>query len=337
MSALLVRDCGGSTSLQDFGRFHWQRHGVSPSGAMDRYSLALANALVSNVAGGAAIEFAVFGGSFVVEGGPVRVALAGAVATLKVDGMSVPPLTSVTAHDGQVITVDPARTGVFAYLAIEGGPDVAPMLGSRSLHLRSALGGLNGRLLRPGDKLPLNRVAEPRPERRITRLPATEMQPFRVMLGPQDDLFSQAGIETFLSGTYKVSAEADRMGYRLTGPKIEHKDGYNIVSDGIVTGAIQVPGAGEPIVLLADRQTTGGYPKIAAIISADLARFTQSRPGAEVRFAAVDRAAALAGLRAREAELSALIESIRPADEGGLGSERLLSLNLVDGWLDAKG
>lgn len=334
MTRLLVRDCGAGTSLQDAGRFGYQRYGVGPAGAMDRIALAVANMLVGNDPGACAIEFTVLGGSFLVEGGPVRIALAGAVADLKVDGEPAAPLTSVTVEPGRTITVGPAKIGTFTILAVAGGLDLRPDLGSRSFHLRGRLGGVGRGPVKAGQMLPVG-AAPPGPDLAASVAPKVHAGPYRVVLGPQDDYFSAAGIATFLGQAYRVSAQADRMGYRLTGPAIEHAKGFNIVSDGIVTGAVQVPGSGEPIVLLADRQTTGGYPKIATIVSADLPRFVQQRPGSELRFEAVTREAAMAAAREQAAMLAAVRAGLRPLGLG-LDTQTLLSVNLVDGWVNAR-
>lgn len=329
--SLLVTSCGVGTTVQDGGRFGYQRYGVGPAGAMDRLALALANMLVGNPDDAAAIEFAVFGGVFLLEGGDARVALAGAAADLSVDGERVPPGSSASVRAGQAISVGVARIGAFAVLAISGGIATQPDLGSRSFHLRAGLGGVDRKRVEAGQRLPLG-DQPPGAPLRLGMEPRVSGGPFRVVFGPQDDYFSDLGKSTLLNEHYLVSTEADRMGYRLTGPKIEHAKGFNIVSDGIVTGSIQVPGAGEPIVLLADRQTTGGYPKIATVISADLPRFAQLRPGGEVRFAAVTREEAIAAARERAAMLAAVRAGLIPLD-GGMSSERLLSLNLVDGWV----
>lgn len=333
MTTLRVIECGAGTSIQDGGRFGWQRYGVGPAGAMDRIALNLANMLVGNPDAAAALEFTLFGGRFEVEGGDTRVALAGAAADLMIDGEKIPPLVAAAVRAGQVITVGAARIGTFAVLALAGGIDTVPDLGSRSFHLRAGLGGMNRSRVMAGQTLPLG-LPPPGAPLRLTEVPFVNPGPFRVVLGPQDDYFDDAGLETFLTSTYRVSTEADRMGYRLTGPAITHARGFNIVSDGIVTGSIQVPGSGEPIVLLADRQTTGGYPKIATIVSADLPRFAQLRPGAEVRFAAVSRTAAIEAAREAAAMMSRVRAGLVPA-EGVLTSERLLSLNLVDGVISA--
>ena len=336
MTALIVRSIGPGASLQDAGRRGWQRYGVGLAGAMDRWSLGVANLLVGNGAGAAAIELMLAGGRFEVADGPVRVARAGIDGALKVDGREVAGLVSVTVPAGCVIEVGPARRGVFTYLAVAGGFAIAPQLGSLSLHARTGVGGLEGRALRPGDRLPLNLAAVGGPDVGLPPLPVADDAPIRVMLGPQDDHFSAAGIATFLESAYTITPQADRMGLRLAGPPIEHgARGYDIVSDGIPTGAIQVPGAGEPIIMMADRQTTGGYPKIAVVISADLPRLAQCRPGTALRFVAVDRDQAVAAARAQAVAFAALRQQLRPVGFAGLDSARLLALNLVDGWIDA--
>ena len=337
MTELVVQSAGPATSLQDAGRFGWQRFGVGPAGAMDRLSLALANVLAGNQPEQAAIEFALAGGRLQASGGSVRVALAGGDALLKIDGRPVPPLTSATAHDGQTIELAATRSGMFFYLAVAGGFTIAPALGSLSLHHRTGIGGLEGRTLRAGDRLPLG-VSEPAgPELALPEPPRAQDGPIRVVLGPQDDHFTPAGIAALVNGDYAISDQADRMGMRLTGPVIEHSaKGFNIVSDGIATGAIQVPGNGQPLILLADRQTTGGYPKIATVISWDLPRLVQCRPGTRLRFAPVERAEAVRIAKAADAEFRAVLAKVRPSGLAGLDSSELLSVNLVDGVVDAR-
>ncbi len=333
MTALVVTSCGPMTSLQDFGRVGWQRHGVANSGAMDRLGLAAANALVGNPADAAGIEFMLLGGTFTLDGGSARVAVAGAPCAVRLDGASLGPMTSLTMHAGQSLAVGAAQAGVYAYLAVAGGILLEPQLGSLSLHARAGIGGFAGRPLRAGDRLPLRAAeAPPGAERALDPLFLEPDAPIRVVLGPQDDYFTDAGIETFLSQTYRVSPQADRMGYRLSGPKIEHAGDYNIVSDGIVAGSVQVPGSGEPIVMMADCQTTGGYPKIATVISADLRVMAQRRPGSPVRFQAVsiEEAQRLARERAR------LLADLRPRPRGALPStEDLFGLNLAGAVVDA--
>lgn len=336
MTELVVKACGPRTSLQDQGRFGSQRYGVSNSGAMDRLALAAANVLVGNAPGAAAIEFMLLGGSFTAEGGSVRVAVAGAPCSVTLDGRKIPSSTTLIVEPGQTLTVGPMQIGVYAYLTVAGGFDLAPQLGSLSLHHRAALGGFHGRGFAAGDRVPLRVAKAPDgPLLRLPQVPVGPDAPIRAVMGPQDDFFTPAGRDTFLSSAYAVSQEADRMGYRLTGPRIEHAKGFNIVSDGIVSGSVQVPGSGEPIIMMADRQTTGGYPKIATVISADLRAVAQRRPGDTLRFECVEVAEAhrLAGARARE--IAALPALARPVLGGLPTADELFGLNLAGAAVDA--
>ncbi|PWC48347.1 biotin-dependent carboxyltransferase family protein [Azospirillum sp. TSA6c] len=330
---LRVAAAGPSSTIQDRGRVGYQRYGVSVAGAADPLLHAAANALVGNRPGEGAVEFTLAGDSVTVEGGPVRVAVA-ADADLTVDGDPVPGWTSLRLTDGQTLRVGNLRSGMRGYWAVEGGFALQPVLGSVATHIRSRMGGLDGGVLKAGDRLPLalDQAAD-RGERCLdpSLLPARGGR-LRVMLGPQQDYFTAAGIEAFLEEDYALSHEADRMGCRLDGPVIEHSRGFNITSDGIPLGAVQVPGTGRPIVLLADRQTTGGYPKIACVVGPDVAALAQMRPGERLRFAAVDAAEA-GRIQARHRELvdglPALLQSA-----GGFAlydSGRLLGFNLIGG------
>jgi biotin-dependent carboxylase-like uncharacterized protein len=337
MSALLVRSCGPGASIQDRGRFGWQRYGIGPAGAMDPLSSALANALAGNPGDAAVIELAVAGAKFEAQGGTMRIAVVGAAQDVAVGGRKVPPLTTATAHEGELIEIGPARAGLFSYLAVLGGIDTPPQLGSRALHMRAGLGGLGGNALSPGARVPAGGVAPKGAERSLPNPLSHAAGAIRVVMGPQDDYFTKSAIDTLASATYTVTPQADRMGIRLAGPRLEHSAlGYNIVSDGIGTGSIQVPGAGEPLILLADRQTTGGYPKIATVITADLPRLAQSPPGTGLRFQIVGVEQAIAILRAQRLALEAAIVSITEAGSAELSSDRLLGLNLLSGWVDAK-
>jgi len=336
VTALVVSACGPMTSIQDAGRFGWQRYGVSSSGAMDRLALAFANALVGNGPGAGALEFMLMGGSFAIEGGTARLAVAGAPCAVAVDGQPARAMTSLTLRPGQTLSVGPAQAGVYAYMAIAGGFALPLELGSLSLQPRAGIGGIEGRALRAGDHLPLALADAPKgPELALDAVPTDADAPIRVVLGPQDDYFSKEGIETFLSSAYTVSRDADRMGYRLAGPRIAHARGFNIVSDGIVTGSIQVPGAGEPIVMMADRQTTGGYPKLATVISPDLRLVSQRRSGEAIRFAAVGIEEAQAIARERAELVRRLPAEARPVRGGLPPSEDLLALNLAGAAIDA--
>src|SRR6185437_11977587 len=266
MSRLIVSSIGPASSIQDGGRHGAQRYGLTPSGAMDRLALATANALVGNAALDAAIEIGPFGAAFTAHDGSLRVALAGAQRSADVARRPVAFDTSMTLAEGETLTLGFAKAGVFSYLAIEGSVTGEPMFGSLAVNARAGLGSPYPRPLQAGDEL-LVKAASGATERRI-ELPAPAAGPIRVVFGPQDDEFSDESKALFLDSEWKVSPTSDRMGYRLEGPVIKHLDGHNIVSDGTVDGSIQVPGNGAPIVLMPDRGTSVGYPKIATVISA---------------------------------------------------------------------
>lgn len=275
-------------TVQDPGRVGWRRYGVTGAGAMDLESHAVANALVGNPIEAATVEFAHGGGEWEITGPPVRVAVAGGSFAATVDNRPVPPNTSAILREGQRLRIGGAKDAVWGYLAVSGGGiRVLRELGSRSTHVRGGMGGFEARPLAAGDLLPVNAAAPEGPERSLPRPDTGTHGPIRVVLGPQDDYFSREAVAVFLSSHYEVTWHSDRMGYRLQGPPLQHERGFNIVSDAILPGCIQVPGSGQPIVLLRDAQTTGGYPKIATIISADLGRFAQLRPLSKVRFKAV--------------------------------------------------
>jgi len=284
MSRLLVTNVGPATSVQDAGRFGAQRYGLTPSGAMDRLALATANALAGNPQFTAAIELGPFGATFTAQDGPIRIALAGASRSIKIDDRVLPLNQSATLMPGERLVLGAARAGVFSYLAIEGGVQGEAAFGSLSVNARAGLGSPFPRPLQSGDVIAVA-PASSRGERAIATTPASP-DPIRVVLGPQDDEFGDA-VQTFLDGTWTISPTSDRMGYRLEGPVVRHQHGHNIVSDGTVNGSIQVPGSGQPIVLMPDRGTSGGYPKIATVIGADLGRFAQLPPGQPFRFQAV--------------------------------------------------
>src|SRR5436190_831158 len=295
MPKLVVASIGPASSVQDGGRPGSQRYGLTPSGAMDRLALAAANTLVGNDQLAAAIEIGPFGAAFSARGGPVRIALGGAERSSEIAGRPIALGSSATLADGETLTLGFARSGAFSYLAIESGIAGEPMFGSLAVNARAGLGSPYPRPLQAGDELEV-RAASGAPECRI-ELPAAVDMPIRVVMGPQDDEFSDEARALFLASTWKISATSDRMGYRLEGPVIKHLHGHNIVSDGTVNGSVQVPGNGQPIVLMPDRGTTGGYPKIATVISADFGRFAQTPAGRAFRFKAVSMAEAQAAAR----------------------------------------
>ncbi len=286
---------GPLTTVQDAGRFGYQHLGVPAAGAMDPLAYRVAVALAGGPAGAAALEITLggFEALFLAE---TAAALAGADLGFELDGRPVGPGEAFRARPGARIRATGRRWGCRAYLAVWGGFAVPPVLGSRSTYLPARLGGVGGRALRAGDELPGTGGVPPGWEegRRVPPglVPAPpgpgEPVVLRAVPGPQDDAFTRAGRETFFSALFTVSPQADRMGYRLDGPRIEHSGPADIISDGVAWGAVQVPAHGRPIVLLGDRQTVGGYPKIATVIRADLPRIAQAIPGDPVRFAEVD-------------------------------------------------
>jgi biotin-dependent carboxylase-like uncharacterized protein len=332
MTKLLITAIGPASSVQDGGRYGAQRYGLTPSGAMDRLALAAANTLVGNAAFAAGIEIGPFGAGFTAREGAVRVALAGASRNADIAGRAVVSDTSMTLADGETLTLGFARGGVFSYLAIEGGIKGEPVFGSLSVNARAGLGSPYPRPLQAGDELQ-TQAASGAAECRID-LPAAVDGPIRLVMGPQDDEFGNA-TKLFLDSEWKISATSDRMGYRLEGPVIKHLHGHNIVSDGTVNGSIQVPGNGAPIVLMPDRGTSGGYPKIATVISADLGRLAQIPAGRSFRFKAVGMAEAQAEARKFSDLLRTLPDRLRSIDNFDLNIEALHGANVAGSAVSA--
>jgi biotin-dependent carboxylase-like uncharacterized protein len=334
MSKLVVSSIGPASSVQDGGRHGVQRYGLTPSGAMDRLALAVANTLVGNEPFAAAVEIGPFGAAFTARGGAVRIALAGTSRNADINGSAVAFDTSTTLADGQTLTLGFARGGSFSYLAIEGGIAGEPMFGSLAVNARTGLGSPYPRPLQAGDVLQTKAGSSSRAESRI-EFPAAATGPIRVVLGPQDDEFSDQAKALFLEAEWKISPTSDRMGYRLEGPVIKHLHGHNIVSDGTVNGSIQVPGNGAPIVLMTDRGTSGGYPKIATVISADFGRFAQIPAGTGFRFKAVGMAEAQDAARQFAKLLHTLPDHLRPVESFDLNIEALQHANVAGSAVNA--
>ena len=340
-STLKVLQPGLQTTVQDYGRTGGQRYGIPVSGALDRIALRVANLVAGSRDGTAGLEIMLTGPTLEVDAESVRVAVAGGNAEIEITGTDgsvrrVPALQSARVMRGERLRVGAVGGSCVTYLAVAGGFALPQFQGSLSTYVRGAFGGLEGRALRGGDRLSLRRrEAEDRTEQRIADFALLPQTRIRVVLGPQDDYFTRDAIATFLSRTYTVSREADRMGFRLDGPPLTHAKGYNIVSDGIAPGAIQVPGSGLPIILLADRQSTGGYPKIATVISADLPALGRAGPGAKLTFEAVTVEAAQALRREQAQHSDALAMRLEPVRADGIELARLLSENLVSGVIDA--
>lgn len=300
---ITVVNPGLFTTLQDQGRWGYQAYGVSVAGAMDRFACQAANLLAGNRPQAAALEMTLMGGAFRFER-ECYVAIAGADMQAALNGTNMANWSAFHVPAGSELTFGYAAAGCRAYLAVHGGIDVPLVLGSRATYTRAAIGGLEGRALKTGDVLNSGTDAEcaPAARRLDTRFVpqyTTEVC-LRVLLGPQDDFFEQEGIETLFSEAYTITSEADRMGYRLEGAIIKHKGKADIVSDALCQGAIQVPAHGMPIIMMADRQTTGGYTKIGTVIGPDLALLAQAKPGDSVRFVRCTEKQAVDALRAEE-------------------------------------
>jgi antagonist of KipI len=309
MSFVRVIRGGMLTTIQDSGRWGYQSRGVPVAGPMDPLSHRLANALVGNDRGAATLEVTLLGPELEFEDERV-VAVTGADFEILLDGKpalaGAPFMVSAESH----LRFGQRRRGARAYLAIRGGVAVPPVLGSRATHLISAMGGVRGRALKAGDRFPLGVADVMRPtaaplEDRLVPLPASPAR-LRVLPGPQADAFAADAFNALQSAPYTVGQQSDRMGFRLEGPPLAHARGADIISDATPLGVLQVPASGQPILLMADRQTTGGYPKIATVISADLAVAGQLGPGDTIVFSVCSPREAMAALIAQERALMAL-------------------------------
>jgi antagonist of KipI len=311
MGVIQVQEPGLFTTVQDLGREGFGPMGVSPSGAADAISLRIGNQLVGNAEGTAGLEMTLLGGTFVFpEGG--LLALTGSDFGATLDGKPIELWTSFEARAGQGLRLGPTRSGARCYLCVRGGIEVKLFLGSASTHILSGLGGHEGRALRKGDVL---KIGEANGSYR-NRMVAAKMleglslrKVLRVTPGPQSDWFPEASQRLFHGSAYRVAEESNRMGLRLEGAPIPAPPGGEMISEGVALGAIQVPEGGQPIVLFVEQQTTGGYPKIANVISADFHSLGQLRPRDEVRFERVGWETARSLLREQE-KLLALEELI---------------------------
>ena len=282
--SIIVVQAGPLTTIQDKGRFGYQRSGIGQAGAMDQEAYAAANKLAGNLPGAAVLEMTMLGATLRFTE-KYRCALTGAEMEAKLDGVPQERYKSFTVEAGQTLVLGFAKTGLRGYLAVQGGIEVPKVLGSRSTDIKSHLGGLEGRALKNGDELEVGEGDGMHPI--YTSLPVPDYPEevvVRAILGPQDDYFTEKGNETFFKTSYAVTPQSDRMGIRLEGAAIENKAGVDIVSDGITFGSVQIPANGMPIVLMADHQTAGGYAKIATVVSADLPKLAQLKPGQRVSF-----------------------------------------------------
>ncbi len=282
---------GPRTTIQDKGRLGYQNSGFAPSGFMDRVASRMANVLVDNDESEAVVEFCLVGPILRFDE-EVDLAVCGGDFGIDVNGRHHPANKAVHVPAGSTVRITTGRVGLYGSLAIGGGLDIPVVMGSRSTNLRCGIGGHKGRILMGGDVIGLRDPGNGErdlswrwvPERRLVAPEDPGITKVRVIPGPQDDMFTEKGIRTFYESSYVINSHSDRMGYRLNGPPVEAVGGYDILTDGIVNGSVQISGTGEPIVMMADRQTTGGYAKIASVINVDIPLFAQLRPGQKVQF-----------------------------------------------------
>jgi len=299
-----VLRAGPLTTVQDLGREAWRDRGISRCGALDDLALTQGNLLVGNPPDAAGLEFTL---------GPATlrfdidccIAVTGTDADALLDGRPLRPGWRQPVQAGQTLKIAAPRERMRSYLAVSGGIATAPALGSRSTDLKAGFGGLDGRALRDGDRLPLNPPAA-RPSRRIGLAPPDWDATVRALPGPEHDDFSAAARAAFWGADWRLTPQSNRMGYRFAGPELKRQRGAELASHGVLPGVVQVPPSGQPIALLADAQTTGGYPKIAVVIRADLWKLAQLRLGATLRFLPCSVDEALDALRQRQATLEQL-------------------------------
>ena len=276
------------TTVQDYGRMGYQNLGFHVCGVMDRHSYWVANVLVDNTDREAVLEFTISGPTLYFTSDTV-ICITGGDFDPKINGEPVPMYKAVEVHKGDELEMGFCRSGTWGYIAFAGGLDVPVVMGSRSTDVKCKLGGYEGRPIKDGDEIEFLSSVKSLPlmsERKLERPEyGDDVVEVRVTMGPQDDYFTDEGIRTFLMSEYTVTSQCDRMVYRLEGPVIEHNElGADIISDGIAKGAIQVPSSGQPIIMMSDRQTLGGYTKIANVISVDLSKVAQCRYPQKIRF-----------------------------------------------------
>lgn len=281
---------GMLTTVQDLGRTGYQSQGFSVAGVMDVRSFKIANLLLDNPENEAVLEFTLIGPTLEFTSATI-IAITGGDFQPTINGDPAPMYTAIYMNKGDILKFGSARTGSRGYVAFSSYLDIPVAMGSRCTNMKSSMGGFKGRKLQVGDYMNFRIKRRYLPFFLSRKLDINEFDQMdaelRVVLGPQDDLFSKQGIETFLNSEYTVTSDFDRMGCRLEGPFIAPKETSDIISDGIAFGSIQVPSHGKPIILLADRQTTGGYAKIATVASVDLPKLVQRRTDDKIRFRAI--------------------------------------------------
>ena len=313
---LTIRKGGMQTTVQDLGRTGFQKYGVIAAGAMDPYALRMANLLVGNEENSAALEVTMIGPKLHFAE-PAIISICGGNLSPQLDGKAVKSWRSIVVAKGQTLTFGKPQSGSRCYIAVAGGIDVPKVMDSRSTYLRAKLGGYQGRALESGDQLALcEATATPKSAAETGSWfgpsPPYSSEPvIRITKGRQFELFSQKSRDHFLSETFSVNSQSDRMGYRLDGSRLALDKAQEMVSEAVVFGSIQVPTDGNPIILMADRQTAGGYPKIAEVITVDLPLISQLKPGDRLRFTEVSIEEAQRLLRLQEKSINCLKRAIK--------------------------
>jgi len=342
-----VQAAGFQSTIQDRGRWGYQEYGVPICGSVTPNWMELGNNLIGNKPDAPGIEFRIMGPTLRAVESPVKIAICGDVTaeiTSRFEGglntRKVSGWRSFTLNPDEELKIGALEHTVAGFVAISGGVNVEPAMGSVATYIRSEIGGLSGNFLKAGDKIALNKEAiklSCDADKVQSSPPSVENGPIRVVLGPQDDYFDQTNLDEFFAGVYEISKASDRMGARLDGPVLCHQEdkGSEIISDGVVPGTIQVPGNGQPIVLLNDGQTVGGYPKIATVISADLHRIANALPGTKLTFEAVSAHEACVIARAQADELERMKKSVVAASANGfVDLKALYETNIIAGVVD---
>lgn len=314
------------TTVQDLGRFGTQKYGVIVSGAMDRVSMRLANVLVGNVETEAVLEVTMFGTKLFFEQDQL-IAITGGDLQPLIDGQLVAMWRPVLMRKGSMLQFQSAVTGCRAYIAFAGGMDIADVLRSKSTYIRAQIGGLHGRALQKGDRFTCKQVTSPIGRALVHQLTNEQplrwsidyaqlelfhsVTPIRVMRGSEFERFTQHSQQALFSAPYTITTQSDRMGYRLQGQALHVQQKFDLLSEAVTYGTIQIPPNGQPIILMADRQTTGGYPKIAQVISADLPRLAQMPLQQDIFFTEVSLQQAEAAFFLLEQRIATIAQSIR--------------------------
>ena len=288
MRRIIVESAGFLSTVQDGGRYGYQRYGIPPSGAMDEFAFQVGNILVGNERNAAGIEITLAGFSVKFDG-DFEIAVTGADLNATVNGKKIETWQSTYVKRGDILKFERVNKNIRAYLCVNGGIDVPRIFGSRSTYMRMNMGGFQGRKLQKGDVLPVGSpsslsTSSMKVNDSILSLVYSPRN-IRVIPGPENKLFSKKDLDLFFSSLYSITNQSDRMGYKLKGPSLNSKRiSHDIISNGIVRGAIQVPSNGQPIIMMAEHQTIGGYAKIATVISADIPLLSHMKPADKIHF-----------------------------------------------------